>query len=86
VTEQEPGIADPLPPIPPEWVPLADLPEWIARHYGASVAIAAAELILAVRRGELRHRIPGIKANQSNLYQSQEASTREKGLLRLGKV
>ncbi len=53
-----------LPAVPPEWVPLADLPGWIARRYGVSGDAVATSLILAVRRevSLLRHRIPGIEA------------------------
>ena len=56
-----------LPPVAPEWPRLADLPGWVARRYGVSAHIAAPDLILAVRRGSLRHRVPPIKADHSSM-------------------
>lgn len=67
MTEQEIGIADPFPPVPPEWVRVAELPRWIERCYDLSGDHITTELILSVRSGELRHRIPGIKGNYSSL-------------------
>lgn len=50
--------ASPLPAVPPEWVPLAELPGWVACRYGVPTHVFAGELVLAVRRrSELRHRI-----------------------------
>lgn len=47
-----------LPAVPPEWVPLAELPAWVACRYGVAAHVFAADLVLAVRRrSELRHRI-----------------------------
>jgi hypothetical protein len=56
---------DALPEVAPDWVPLADLPGWIARCYGVRLATVAAEVVDAVWTGELRvpHRVAGIKPN-----------------------
>lgn len=57
------GSTDPLPDIPPEWLPLTDLPGSVARWYGVSVATVAAEVVEAVWTGGLRtaHRIAGVE-------------------------
>ncbi len=60
----------PLPPFPPEWVLITDVPAWVARLYNVDPIAVALELIPAVRgRVELQHRIPGINANHSSMYQ-----------------
>ena len=50
--------ASPLPAVPPEWVPLAELPGYVARRYGVASHVCGGDLVLDVRRrAALRHRI-----------------------------
>jgi hypothetical protein len=48
-----------LPAVPPQWVPLAELPGWVARRYRVASQVVAGDLVLAARssRAGLRHRI-----------------------------
>lgn len=55
--------ASTLPIVPPEWVALVDVPQWIARLYGVVGEVVVVAIVLGVRSGELRacHRIPDLE-------------------------